>query len=84
MGQWDLNEIAKFMVVGTACLCLILLFLVTLLGVMNGKISVEALGGFEGVTAGSGLIGFGILLYKIIKLGLYTGGGDGRGISDAG
>lgn len=71
--EWSPREYAVLLVIGTACLCLIILVLGTLIGVLNGTIPVDRLGSVGGAGAGGGLIGFGIILYRIIKVSL-TGG----------
>lgn len=75
MKEWNPKEYAVLMTIGTACLCLIILVLGTVIGVLNGKITVEMLGRVEGAGIGGGLLGFGVILYRIIKVSL-PGGAD--------
>ncbi len=56
--------------VGTACLCLLILVLGTVIGVMNQSISPEVLGNVQGASVGGGLLGLGVILYRIIKIAL--------------
>lgn len=60
-------------VVGTACLCLLILVLGTVIGVMQGAISADILGEVGGAGVGGGLLGFGIILYRIIRVTLSEG-----------
>ncbi|OOG22982.1 hypothetical protein B1C78_13075 [Thioalkalivibrio denitrificans] len=57
-------------VTGTGCLCLVILVLGTVLGVINGVISAELLGRVEGVGVGGGLLGLGVIIYRVIKASL--------------
>ena len=51
----------------------IILVLGTVMGVLNGKFSPEALGGVQTAGFGGGLLGFGFILYRIIKISLVGG-----------
>ena len=75
---WTPKELTTFTVVGTACLCLIILILGVILGVLTGRISVDALGTLNGLSIGTGLLGFGLLLFWIIKISLSGGGSSGN------
>ncbi|HBE40173.1 MAG TPA: hypothetical protein DDW27_03050 [Bacteroidales bacterium] len=67
------REYAMLITTGSVCLCLVILVLGTVLGVLNGKFSPEALGGVQSAGFGGGLLGFGFILYRIIKLSLIGG-----------
>ena len=69
------REYAVLITIGTACLCLIILVLGTVLGVLNGSITVDTLGKVESAGVGGGLLGFGMILYRIIKISLAGGTG---------
>jgi hypothetical protein len=47
-------------------------------GVLTEKISVAALGTIQGLSVGSGLLGFGLLLYWIIKIPFSGDRGNGN------
>lgn len=68
------REYAILMTIGTACLCLIILVLGTVWAVLDNKINVETLGKIESAGFGGGLLGFGTILYRIIKIALSGGG----------
>jgi hypothetical protein len=68
--EWTVRELGGLISIGTACLCLIVLVLGTVIGVLNGIISPELLGKVEGIGTGGGLLGFGMILYLIIKVSL--------------
>lgn len=68
------REYAILMTIGTACLCLIILVLGTVWAVLDNKINVETLGKVELAGFGGGLLGFGTILYRIIKIALSGGG----------
>ncbi|MCL4703890.1 CHAT domain-containing protein [bacterium] len=67
------REYAILMTIGSACLCLIILVLGTIWAVLDDKISVEALGNIQAAGFGGGLLGFGTILYRIIKMALAGG-----------
>ncbi len=68
--EWTPKEYAMLVAVGTACLCLLILVLGTVIGVMNQSISPEVLGNVQGASVGGGLLGLGVILYRIIKIAL--------------
>lgn len=68
--DWTSRDYAVLVVVGTACLCLLILVLGTVIGVINQSISPEALGNIQGASVGGGLLGLGIILYRIIRIAL--------------
>jgi hypothetical protein len=74
--EWTPKDYAVLVAVGTACLCLVILVLGTVIGVMNKAISPEILGTIQGAGVGGGLLGLGIILYWIIKVAL--GGSSGE------
>lgn len=67
------RDYAMLITTGSVCLCLVILVLGTVLGVLNGKFSPEALGGVQSAGFGGGLLGFGFILYRIIKISLIGG-----------
>ncbi len=67
------RDYAMLITTGSVCLCLVILVLGTVLGVLNGKFSPEALGGVQTAGFGGGLLGFGFILYRIIKISLVGG-----------
>lgn len=67
------RDYAMLITTGSVCLCLIILVLGTVLGVLNGKFSPEALDGVQSAGLGGGLLGFGFILYRIIKISLIGG-----------
>ena len=67
------RDYAMLITTGSGCLCLIILVLGTVLGALNGKFSPEALGGVQTAGFGGGLLGFGFILYRIIKISLIGG-----------
>ncbi len=67
------RDYAMLITTGSVCLCLVILVLGTVLGVLNGKLSPEALGGVQSAGFGGGLLGFGFILYRIIKISLIGG-----------
>lgn len=73
--EWTPREYSVLIAIGTACLCLIILVLGTVIGVLNGTISVDLLGKVEGAGIGGGMLGFGVILYQIIKVSLSGGTG---------
>jgi hypothetical protein len=64
------------MVSATGCLCLVILVAGAVIGVINGAISPELLGRVEGVGVGGGLLGFGVIIYQVIKVSLGGGSAD--------
>jgi hypothetical protein len=74
---WTPRDLIILTSVGTSCLCLIILILGVVFGVLTRKIPVEALGSIQGVSVGSGLLGFGLVLFMIIKVSISTGGNHG-------
>ena len=58
---------------GSVCICLIILVVGAVLAVLNGKISSETLGVVQTAGFGGGLLGFGFILYRIIKMSLIGG-----------
>jgi len=68
--EWTPKDYATLVVISTACLCLLILVLGTIIGVMNQTISPEVLGNVQGASVGGGLLGLGIILYRIIKIAL--------------
>lgn len=70
MTEWTPRDYTVLVVSGTACLCLVILVLGAVLGVINGHISVEELGEIQGAGIGGGLLGFGVIIYQIIKVTL--------------
>jgi len=68
--EWTPRDYTVLVVSGTACLCLVILVLGAVLGVINGHISVEELGEIQGAGIGGGLLGFGVIIYQIIKVTL--------------
>jgi hypothetical protein len=73
--RWTPKEIRNMTLISTACLCLLVLITGVMFGVLTGKISVDALGKIQGLSVGSGLLGFGLILYWIIKIPFF---GDRR------
>lgn len=73
--EWTPRDYTVLIVVGTTCLCLLILVLGTVIGVMNKAISPELLGTVQGAGVGGGLLGLGAILYQILKISL-------RGSSD--
>lgn len=73
MNKWTPREYAVLVVIGTACLCLIILVLGVVIGVLNERITADILGKVGGPSIGGGLLGFGIILYRIIKVSLAGG-----------
>ena len=69
-----MNDIAVLMAVGTACLCLVILVLGTMIGVMLGLVPVETIGTVEGAGVGGGLLGFAAVLLGVIKVAFGAGG----------
>ena len=67
---WTPHEYAVLITIGTACLCLIILVLGTVLGVLNGAIPAYALGKAESAGFGGGLLGLSYILYRIIRFSL--------------
>lgn len=67
------RDYALLITTGSVCLCLVILVLGTVLGVLNGKFSPEALGGVQTAGFGGGLLGFGFILYRIIKISFVGG-----------
>jgi len=67
------RDYAMLITTGSVCLCLVIIVLGTVLGVLNGKFSPEALGGVQSAGFGGGLLGFGFILYRIIKISLIGG-----------
>ena len=67
------RDYAMLITTGSVCLCLVILVLGTVLGVLNGKFSPDTLGGVQTAGFGGGLLGFGFILYKIIKVSLAGG-----------
>jgi len=61
------------MSVGTACLCLVILVLASVIGVLAGAISVEMLGSVQGAGMGGGLLGLGYIIYRVINSALRAG-----------
>ena len=70
MTEWTPRDYTVLVVTGTACLCLVILVLGAVIGVMSGRISVEMLGNIQGAGVGGGLLGFGVIIYQIIKISL--------------
>ena len=70
MTEWTPRDYTILVVTGTACICLLILVLGAVIGVMTGRVSVEALGEIQGAGVGGGLLGFGIIIYQIIKVTL--------------
>lgn len=68
--DWTPRDYAVLVVIGTACLCLVILVLGTVIGVMNKAIPPEVLGNVQGLSVGGGLLGFGVILYRVIKIAL--------------
>ncbi|MEJ2652608.1 MAG: hypothetical protein P8173_12645 [Gammaproteobacteria bacterium] len=68
--KWTANDYSQLVVISTACLCLVILVLGTVIGVMNHTISPEVLGNIQGASVGGGLLGLGLILYRIIKVAL--------------
>ena len=68
--DWTPRDYTVLVVSGTACLCLVILVLGAVIGVMTGRISVEVLGEIQGAGIGGGLLGFGVIIYQIIKVTL--------------
>ena len=66
--KWTPKEIRNMTLISTACLCLLVLISGVMFGVLTEKISIDVLGSIKGLSAGSGLLGFGLLLYWIIKI----------------
>lgn len=72
--NWKPQDIMRMCVVGTVCLCLLLLVLAVLYGVLYRNLSVELLGSVsKGGLAGCGLLGLGLVLWFFVKTAL--GGG---------
>ena len=70
MTEWTPRDYTVLVVTGTACLCLVILVLGAVIGVMTDRIPVEALGEIQGAGIGGGLLGFGVIIYRIIKVTL--------------
>ena len=68
--EWTPRDYMVLVVIGTACLCLVILVLGTVIGAINGAISVEMLGDIQGAGVGGGFLGFAFILYRIIKIAL--------------
>jgi hypothetical protein len=66
--KWTPKELRNLILLSTACLCLLVFVLGVMLGVLTGRISVEALGTIQGLSVGTGLLGLGLILYLIIKV----------------
>lgn len=81
--KWTPRDLIILTSMGSACLCLILLILGVIIGVLTGSISSQVLGSIQGISVGGGLLGFGLIIYWIIrdtlsKLSL-SGGEDDEG-----
>ena len=70
---WSPRDLSIVMVSATACLCLVILVAGTVIGVINQQISTDMLGTVEGVGVGGGLLGFGVILWQIIRVALRDG-----------
>jgi hypothetical protein len=62
----------------------VILVLGTVIGVLIGKISTDLLGRVEGAGLGGGLLGFGVILYRIIRISLLGEREDVHRTDDAG
>ena len=71
-GEWQAHqrEIRALIALVTACLGLLALLLATVYGVIQETITSDVLGTIEGMSVGGGLLGFALILYRIIKLTL--------------
>lgn len=67
---WTPQYMIVMTVVASTCLCLVVLVLGTVLGVLTGRISASEVGELKGACIASGLLGFGLLLYMILRLAL--------------
>ena len=68
--RWTPRDIISLLSLGTACVCLLTLVVGVVLGVLNGNLSPEQLGGITGVGVGGGLISLAFILYQVIKVSL--------------
>ena len=66
---WTPRDYVVLIATSTACLCMLILVLGTMLAVLTNRISPDILGTVK-VGAGGGLLGFGLILYWIIKVAL--------------
>ncbi len=66
---WTPEALNAMIVTCTGCLCLLILVVLTMIGVLAEKISVEQLGTIEGVGVGGGLLGLGWIVLLVIKSG---------------
>ena len=64
------QEAGALLVIGTACLGLVILVLGSVIGTLNGSISVEQLGNIGGLVKGGGLLGVGLILCLALKIAL--------------
>jgi len=71
--QWTPRDYAILITIGSTCLCLVILVLGTVIGVLQGVISVQVLGTIKGAGVGGGLLGLGAILCQIIKVSLSGG-----------
>ena len=67
VSKWTSQEIIIFTLVSSACLCLLLLTLGIVAGVLLKRISPEILGSVNGLAVGTGLLGFGLVIFLIIR-----------------
>ena len=70
MSDWNPRNLIILLVVSTACLCLIILVLGTVWGVLTGIITAELLGTIGGMGVGAGLLGFGMIIYLILRISI--------------
>lgn len=68
--DWGSRDYAVIICVSTACLCLVILVAGTVLGVLAGLISVKDFESIQGASAGGGLVGFSLVIYKVISIAL--------------
>jgi hypothetical protein len=67
------EDINRLLVVGTSCLCLVLLIGGTVWGVLARRLSPNSLGTISGAGVGGGLVAFLWILYKIVRVTLLPG-----------
>ena len=70
ISKWSSRDFIIFTLIGSACLSLLILTLGIVAGVLLQRISPAILGSIQGLTIGTGLLGFGLLLFLIIKAGV--------------
>ncbi len=64
------KDLAILTTIGSSCLCLVVLVLGVMYGLLTSRLPIEAIGTIQGASVGSGLLGFALILFMIIRVSL--------------